>query len=355
MNNHPTAKPTYDFYDTTNIGKIAIGPASSSATRRRSARRSSRCPHRRQPARRELPRRLGDVALALAGADRELPRREHRSAPTTCRRGRARRRRPVLGGAGAARSRPRARRPTRSPWTTRKTSSTSSRTSTDRGRSRPTASSSARRRPASRRRCRARSPSPAARSAARGTSLGTFNHENMHQWFGDNVSEARVQPHVLEGGLRHARRVPHHRAPRHACRRRDAGGDRPSRRAWSAGSTARQLQHDELDVLDDGAVEPDRRQPVHDGEHVHAARHRVPRAVADPHARRDDRGDEADPVDLRRREHHRAAARGRVPQPPAGAERVLQRAARPRSSRSGSTPRTRAAAASTSRSSPVPA
>ena len=24
----------------------------------------------------------------------------------------------------------------------------------------------------------------------RGTSLGTFNHENMHQWFGDNVSEA---------------------------------------------------------------------------------------------------------------------------------------------------------------------
>ena len=23
-----------------------------------------------------------------------------------------------------------------------------------------------------------------------GTSLGTFNHENMHQWFGDNVAEA---------------------------------------------------------------------------------------------------------------------------------------------------------------------
>ena len=23
-----------------------------------------------------------------------------------------------------------------------------------------------------------------------GTSLGTFNHESMHQWFGDNVSEA---------------------------------------------------------------------------------------------------------------------------------------------------------------------
>ena len=23
-----------------------------------------------------------------------------------------------------------------------------------------------------------------------GPALGTFNHENMHQWFGDNVSEA---------------------------------------------------------------------------------------------------------------------------------------------------------------------
>ena len=26
MNNHPLAKPTYDIYDTTNIGKVAIGP-----------------------------------------------------------------------------------------------------------------------------------------------------------------------------------------------------------------------------------------------------------------------------------------------------------------------------------------
>src|SRR5690349_12388611 len=26
MNNHPSAKPTYDIYDTTNIGKVAIGP-----------------------------------------------------------------------------------------------------------------------------------------------------------------------------------------------------------------------------------------------------------------------------------------------------------------------------------------
>ena len=48
MNNYPTAKPTYDIYDTTNIGKVAIGPASWSATRRPSARRTSRCPRRRR-------------------------------------------------------------------------------------------------------------------------------------------------------------------------------------------------------------------------------------------------------------------------------------------------------------------
>ena len=63
-----------------------------------------------------------------------------------------------------------------------------------------------------------------------GTSLGTFNHENMHQWFGDNVAEARVQPDVLEGGLRDARRVPQHRArgdASAAC----TGGAARSRRA----------------------------------------------------------------------------------------------------------------------------
>ena len=53
------------------------------------------------------------------------------------------------------------------------------------------------------------------RTAPRSTpSLGTFNHENMHQWFGDNVAEGAVQPDVLEGGLGDGRRVPQHRAHR---------------------------------------------------------------------------------------------------------------------------------------------
>ena len=40
----------------------------------------------------------------------------------------------------------------------------------------------------------------------------TFNHENMHQWWGDNVSEAQLQPHLLQGRPRDARRVPVRRA-----------------------------------------------------------------------------------------------------------------------------------------------
>ena len=91
MNNHPTAKPTYDIYDTTNIGKVADRP-------RRAGRLHGAVGTTYQPvpraaverAGRELPGRLGDVALALAGADRELPRRELDRRLRPDRRGRAR-------------------------------------------------------------------------------------------------------------------------------------------------------------------------------------------------------------------------------------------------------------------------
>ena len=102
----------------------------------------------------------------------------------------------------------------------------------------------------------------------------------------------RVQPHLLEGGLRHPRRVPQHGAPAAiACGRLGTpAGDAPSRRACQPvqrtnyGTTSSTL-------LDDRAVEPDRRQPVHHVEHVHAAGHRLRRAVADPRPRRDDQRD----------------------------------------------------------------
>ena len=57
--------------------------------------------------------------------------------------------------------------------------------------------------------------------------LDTLNHENMHQWWGDNVSEAQLQPDLLQGGHGHARRVPvrrpHRRRPRRAARAPPAG------------------------------------------------------------------------------------------------------------------------------------
>ena len=65
LNNFPTAKPTYDFYDTIAIGKTAIANGD---------------PRVADPARsrRRVPGRVGHVALAFAGSDRQLPRRGER-------------------------------------------------------------------------------------------------------------------------------------------------------------------------------------------------------------------------------------------------------------------------------------
>ena len=75
LNNHPSAKPTYDFYDTVPVGKTAIANGELVGATIGST-FTDALAHDRQRARRELPRGLVDVALALAGADRELPRRE---------------------------------------------------------------------------------------------------------------------------------------------------------------------------------------------------------------------------------------------------------------------------------------
>ena len=165
LNNHPSAKPTYDFYDTVNIGKTAIatgelvgavlGPTFAPVS-----------PTTVEPARRELPRRLVDVALALARADRELPRREqHRRVRPD--RAHRRERHRLLPGAGQ-RDRRRAQGDEQDrhgqPGGHHELPDACS---TARTRSRPRASSSASRPRASRRRCRRRSPSRAGRSAAR--------------------------------------------------------------------------------------------------------------------------------------------------------------------------------------------
>ena len=70
LNNHPSAKPTYDFYDTVNKGRPAIANG-------RLLRRAS------QPAGQQVPGRLDHLPLALGRAGRQLPRREQRRRATT--------------------------------------------------------------------------------------------------------------------------------------------------------------------------------------------------------------------------------------------------------------------------------
>ena len=150
---------------------------------------SPRSPDRGQPAGRELPGRLVDVALALPGADRELPRHEQRSARTTWWRARA-----TISGiqyyqaqASAPHGRPEGDDQGR-PGHAGGHHATSRRSSTARSRSRPTASSSALPNAGFEEEMQTKITF-ANGAARRRRRAGTFHHENMHQWFGDNVSE----------------------------------------------------------------------------------------------------------------------------------------------------------------------
>ena len=105
----------------------------------------------------------------------------------------------------------------------------------------------------------------------------------MHQWWGDNVSEAQLQPDLLQGGHGHARRVP---LRRRAAPQTAAGGParRPgTRRSRTAWSTAFNTNYANTgSALDGRAVGPDARQAVRHAHDLHPARHGVPRAAADP-------------------------------------------------------------------------
>ena len=118
---------------------------------------------------------------------------------------------------------------------------------------------------------------------ATGTSLGTFNHENMHQWFGDNVAEAAFNLTWWKEGFA--------TLGEYLCTARNAplacgtAGPPASDAAFEASLIGRfngtgNYNTDELDVLDAGAEQPDRQQPLHDRVHLHAAGHCLRRAVA---------------------------------------------------------------------------
>ena len=114
----------------------------------------------------------------------------------------------------------------------------------------------------------------------RHSSLGTFNHENMHQWFGDNVSEAAFNLTFWKEGLA---TLGEYLATARTAATAAGGLGTPAGDAAFEHEPDQPLQHelrdDELDLLDDGAVEPDGRQPVLEQQHVHAAGHGLPRAA----------------------------------------------------------------------------
>ena len=92
-----------------------------------------------------------------------------------------------------------------------------------------------------------------------GTTLGTLNHENMHQWFGDNVAEGAFELTFWKEGF--ARVGEYLNAARAAA---GGGFERAGVRDQPHQPVQHELRDDEHDVLDVRAVEPDGRQPVHD-------------------------------------------------------------------------------------------
>ena len=164
-----------------------------------------------------------------------------------------------------------------------------------------------------------------ARSAAR----RTFNHENMHQWWGDNVSEGDFNLTFFKEGMADARGVPLHGAQR--GRRRGRPGRRPGSRfdtsmnngfngnyATASSSWTSAPSNPTVGSLS----RPRTRTP--------GRARRTSRCGAKSSARAAGKRDEADPERVRRRQHHRAAARGRVPAVASGLDpRLLQCPARP--------------------------
>ena len=183
-----------------------------------------------------------------------------------------------------------------------------------------------------------------------GTNLSTFWHENMHQWWGDNVSYSDHRFTFFKEGQADE--------PSYYYRR-SRGGRGRRRRARPLGDAAFEASREPLQqrvrpradgdsaarLLDGRAVEPDVGEPVRQPEHVHAAGHLLSRAAGDPRQDQLQRRAAADPA--------RRTAAARSPSRSwrrcsTSTCRTRARPARPSwtsSSASGGTPPTRPAAA----------
>ncbi len=150
-----------------------------------------------------------------------------------------------------------------------------------------------------------------------GTNINTFAHENMHQWWGDNVAYAEHRLTFFKEG--YATTAEYYTTARAAAIAAGGLGTPAGDAAYETSIRNRfntQLSDDLEHVLGRRAVEPDVGEPVQHREHLHATGHVLPRAAGDPRPEQLQRREQGDPADLRRRLGHRAAADRRLPQVP---------------------------------------
>ena len=183
----------------------------------------------------------------------------------------------------------------------------------------------------------------------------TLYHENMHQWWGDHVTESGYRMTFYKEGL--ATLAEFLFAARKAQGKAGGPGTAAGRRAFQAqpGRHVRQHLREQGRLLDRGAVQPDGVGAVQRLLHLRPAGHRLHRAAADPRPRELHPGPGADPArsTAGRRSPSRSWRRRSAGGCPAGAPHASSGSAS--SSPSGSTPPTRAAAGRTGRRSPAPA
>ena len=138
--------------------------------------------------------------------------------------------------------------------------------------------------------------------------LDTLHHENMHQWWGDNVSEANYNLTFFKEGHGDARRVP---LRRRAMHRRAAGWHSAAAFEQSLVDTFNANYADSELLWTARPVRPDARTRCSRARRPTPARDRVHRPAPDPRPGELQRRAAADPARLPAGEHHRAAARER--------------------------------------------
>ncbi len=256
LNDHPSAKPTYDFFDTVTPGRTVVANG-------RLIGFVDNAP------RRQLPHRLADVALAVGRADRQLPGREQRRRVRPQRAHRERRDLLLRVAGQLDRRRPR-RRPTQAIMDQQEDISAFQ--SLFNG-TFPFATNG----------IVVGIPSASFEEEmqsqitfAGGTiDLPTLNHENMHQWWGDNVSEAGFELTFFKEGF--ARLGEYLAAARTAATTAGGLGTPAGDAAFDASLVSRfntNYGTGSSTLLDGRSVGPGARPAVFDQQHLHAPRRR---------------------------------------------------------------------------------